>query len=73
MARRMLVRRSFTGHRIGESHPRARLSDEDVRLIRALNEEPGKLGYKAIANKWEPPLPQSTVRNICTGRTRYDA
>lgn len=69
MPRNCTVRRSFTGHRVGESHPRAELPREDVLLIRALREE--KLGYGTIAKKFE--LPRSTVQDICNGRRRlYD-
>ena len=67
-ARKAFVRRGWTGHRIGESHPRARLSDEDVRLVRALHQE--GLGYRQIAGKFEAGV--STIRDICTHRTRYD-
>ncbi len=68
-SRKSFVRRGWTGHRIGESHPRARLSDDDVRLVRALHEE--GLGYRRIAVKFEVGI--STIRDICTHRTRYDA
>ena len=58
--------RSPTGHRCGESHPRAKLSDDDVRLVRALHDE--GLGYKRIAEKFETS--PSTVRDICKLFTR---
>jgi hypothetical protein len=69
MPRHCTVRRSWTGHRIGESHPRARLSDHDVTLIRTLHEE-HHLGYATLAAKFEAP--KSTIRNVCTYRTRGD-
>lgn len=61
------VRRSATGHRMGEHHPRARVPDEDVALIRELHEQHG-LSYDCLAEKFE--LPKSTVRDYCTYRTR---
>ena len=67
MSRTGTVRRSWTGHRIGESHPRARLSDTDVSLIRTLHEE-HQLGYGTLAEKFG--VAKSTVQDICTYRTR---
>lgn len=67
MPRNCTVRRSWTGHRMGESHPRARLSDHDVELMRRLHEEHG-LGYGTLADKFE--CGASTARDICTYRTR---
>lgn len=61
------IRRGWTGHRIGESHPRAKLSDHDVRLIRELHEQHG-LGYKRLGEKFEAP--RSTIADICCYRTR---
>ncbi len=70
MPRNCTVRRSFTGHRIGESHPRAQLSREDVKLMRQLHED-HDIGYGTIAKKFECGV--STARDICTYRTRvYD-
>jgi len=68
MTRKAFVSRGWTGHRIGESHPRARLSNEDVRLVRALHDE--GIGYKRIGEKFETS--PKTIESICTGRTRYD-
>jgi len=53
----------------GEKHHRAKLSDEDVYLVRQLNNE--GIGYKRIAKKFECGV--STIRDICTYRTRYTA
>lgn len=59
-----------TGRQVrGEEHPKAKLSDEDVRLMRALREE--GLTYQAIADKFEVPL--STARNIVNYATRRSA
>ncbi len=60
------VRRSPTGRRVGESHPRAKASADDVRLMRALHEE--GIGYGRIAEKFE--LPKSTVQYICSEQSR---
>lgn len=65
------IRRSSTGHRIGESHPRARLSDEDCDLAIALHDS--GLGYRQIASKFDNydfPPSRYTIRNICKGRRR---
>jgi hypothetical protein len=53
-------------YRRGEAHPRAKLSDEDVRLILDLHE--AGLGYGTIAEKFE--VSRWTIRNFCTGRSR---
>lgn len=67
MPRGCTVRRAFTGHRIGASHPRAQLSDADVELIRTLHED-HKIGYGTLASKFETS--PWTIRDICTYRTR---
>lgn len=43
----MLVQVGETGHRAGESHGRAKLSDRDVELIRRLHENGVKYGQLA--------------------------
>lgn len=63
------MRRNHRGYRVGESHHRARLSDEDVGLIRTLHD--AGLGYSRIASKFECGV--STVRDIVTFRTRWAA
>lgn len=62
---KMPVRRAPTGHRIGESHPRAKLTDEIVRQIRALHAK-GQ-GSKSIARQLD--LPRDTVRDVIDFRT----
>lgn len=62
----MKIRRNPKGYRIGESHHRAKLSDDDVRLIRELDRE--GLSYAEIAEKFEAS--QWTIRDIATYRTR---
>lgn len=66
----MRIARSPTGHRIGESHYRAQLTDDDVRMIRHLNSRHG-IGYRRLARKFE--VGESTIRDICTYRTRRNA
>ncbi|MCS3902806.1 DNA invertase Pin-like site-specific DNA recombinase [Methylohalomonas lacus] len=56
-----------SGHRAGESHPKAKLSDNDVRLIRELHENHG-LGYGTIAKKFDSS--RSTIISICNYRCR---
>lgn len=59
------------GSRVGETHHRARLTDHDVDLIRELcdPEDPNKLTYQAVADKFE--ISKSTVRDIVKCRRRY--
>lgn len=58
------------GYRVGQSHHRAKLSDEDVELILYLRDE--GLSYAAIAGKFDDgmTISKSTVRDICLGRIR---
>lgn len=57
---------SEAGSRCGESHPKARLSDQDVELVFALRAE--GLTYAAIAEKFE--ISRSTVADILKYRRR---
>lgn len=52
---------------VGEAHPRALLSDEEIELIRAIYEE-GFLGYKKIGRAFG--VSKSYVQNIVTYRRR---
>jgi hypothetical protein len=61
-------KRNHTGHRVGEWHQRARLTDAQVREIRAAY---GPLGYKRLAGRFG--CGESTVRDIVTYRTRASA
>ena len=54
------------GRRIGQSHPRARLSDVDIDRIFVLRER--GLSYRAIARIMH--MSPSGVRSIVSGRTR---
>lgn len=58
--------RAATGHLYGPSHPRARLTSEDVSMIRLLRAE--GMAYREIAEKFEAPL--MTICNICLLKTR---
>jgi len=69
MARRRregYVRRTATGHRCGEGHHRAKLSDLEVMLIRQIHEE--GYSYADIAGTFG--VSPSTVRHIVKGRRR---
>jgi hypothetical protein len=59
------------GRPIGETHHRAKLSDDEVDTILYLREQ--GLSYAAIAAKWDEPgrhIAKSTVRKVCLGETR---
>lgn len=60
------IMRNHTGHRMGEHHPKAKLTDQQVREMRLLR----KRGWKYLALSIEFNCPESTVRDICTYRTR---
>lgn len=62
-----MITRNPTGHRIGQSHGRAKLSDAEVERMRVENET-GAAGYKRLAKKYNCGI--STARDICTYRTR---
>ena len=64
------AKRNHTGHIIGEWHPKAKLTDKDVRRIRK-EYVPGVMGYKRLADKYG--CGESTVRDIVKYRTRWDA
>ena len=65
--RRPAIRRSATGHRIGEQHHRAKLTDADVRLIRTLHADHG-LSYSQLSDKFEAP--KRTIRAFCAYERR---
>lgn len=61
------------GRRIGEGHPRARLTDHEIDLMREMHEQhpvgdPKHLGYKKLARMFE--VDRSQVRHICHYRQR---
>lgn len=55
------------GRRIGETHPKATLTDHDVDLIRELHEEHGAT-YRDLADKFSVSV--WSVRAICRYRVR---
>jgi len=61
------IRRAPTGHRIGESHHRAKLTDTDVDNMRELHEVHG-LTYDDLVDKFETP--KSTIQYICSYKSR---
>lgn len=68
-----VVKLNENGRRIGESNPRAELTDHEVALLlelRAEVKEDGtpKHSYGWLADKFE--IPKSTVQDICNGRRR---
>jgi len=58
------------GYRVGESHHRAKLSDADIDLILYLRE--AGLSFSEIAGKFDDgvTVSKSTVRDVCSARTR---
>lgn len=69
----MLDRRNDSGHRVGELHHRAKLSDAEVREIRdmAENRKTARAILEELTNR-EPPVKVSyhTVRAIIAWRRR---
>ena len=67
---RVTGKRNHTGHRVGEWHHRARLSDVQVRAMRETYRF-GLAGYRRLARIYG--CGQSTARDIVTLRTRASA
>ena len=65
-----MIARSITGHRCGESHQRAKLTDAQVIEMRRIHAS-GALGYRKLAALFG--CGQSTVRDIVQYATRYSA
>lgn len=65
----MIIARNHTGHRVGECHHRAKLTDSQVRSMRA-DREMG-MSLRALAKAYGCGL--STARDICDFATRYAA
>ena len=57
-----LVGVNDAGLRVGEDHPRAKLTDEEVERMRTLHEKE-RIGYKRLARMFE--LSRRTVAKIC--------
>lgn len=63
------MKRNHTGHRVGECHHRAKLSDSDVAEMRRLrHEKPWLWSYRALAEYFG--CGQSTARDIVNHWTR---
>jgi hypothetical protein len=60
------VKLNERGNRIGDSNPRAELSDSEVDLMLRLREEGHSYGW--LRDKFE--VAKSTVQDICSGRRR---
>jgi len=65
-----LITRAPSGHRCGQSHPRAKASDEVVRRAREMRERK-HWGYAVIGA--ELGVSWNTVRDWCEYRTRANA
>ncbi len=67
------IKRNKRGHRGGENHPNAKLTDKQIDLMRALHEEhpigsPEHIGYRRLAQLFE--CSKNTVRDICKYKCR---
>lgn len=68
----MRIARQHTGHRVGECHQHAKLTDAQVRKMRFLREyNPIAWSYAALAAEFG--CGESTVRDIVKWRTRWSA
>lgn len=65
-----MIARAPSGHRCGEHHQKAKLTDAQVSEMRKLHQS-GKAGYRNLAKMFG--CGQSTARDICDYRTRYSA
>ncbi len=65
-----MIARNHTGHRCGECHQKAVLSDAQVRAMRHDRERHG-MSYARLALKYG--CGTSTARDICNYATRYTA
>lgn len=64
------MKRNHTGHRVGECHQKAKLTDEQVRQLRQ-DHDNDLGGYRTLAKKYGSK--PSTVRDIVNGWTRGTA
>lgn len=64
-----MITRNHTGHRMGQSHQHAKLTDEQVREMRRLHDE--GVGYGTLAFFFA--CGASTARDICKYWTRASA
>ena len=70
--RNQRIRRAPTGHRCGQSHHKAKLSDEDVELAREVYESDPKVGYGTLAKKFDnyDPMPTKDYMRDIISRGR---
>lgn len=66
---RLQIAVNDSGHRVGESHHNARLTDAEVELIRSLHFRHG-MSYPAIAEKFE--VSRRAVGAICRFERRAE-
>ena len=57
------------GHRVGESHPKAALTDAEVDMIRRLHSQEG-MSYPKIAEKFE--VSEHAIGRICRYERRTE-
>jgi len=60
--KRKTVKLSEKNRRIGDDHPKAKLTDEEIEEIRSLYDDE-MYGYTALARKFN--VPKSTIAMIC--------
>lgn len=64
-----IARTNEQGNLIGESHPRAELTDHEVDLLLTLrDEDPQRWSYSVLAEKFE--VSKGCVAKICSGQRR---
>jgi hypothetical protein len=64
-----MEKRKKKGRRVGETHHAARLTDDEIDLVRDLHESEVKpLGYRRLA--WIFQTTPATIQKICTYRRR---
>lgn len=64
------MKRNHTGHRIGQDHQNAKLTDEQVRQMRQ-DHDNDLGGYQTLAKRYGCGI--STARDIVNGWTRQSA
>ena len=65
-----MIARNHTGHRVGECHQKAKLTDAQVRQMR-LDHDNDLGGYRTLAKKYN--ISASSVRDIVNYWTRASA
>ncbi len=70
----MLIKVTEDNYRVGESHPKAKLSDVEVEQIRVLHEVGDPLGqrwgYRKLAKRFLTS--KRTIRDICHYKRRWE-